>query len=356
MFKILSVFAFFLIGFLLLGCTSPQVNTVNNSDIVLDSDFSLQLLSNEGGRVDWSHSNNLIAFDKKGSNGFYSVYTINSNGSNETCISCSISDFKYNVGNPAWHPNGKYLIIQVQTKKSNIFSNLSNPGKGVSNDLFLIDSTGTHFWQLTNLSKSRYFYGVLHPHFSHDGNKIVWSELQSLNTWALKVADLYFDNGTPKLQNIKTYQPGDTARFYESHGFTLNDSAIIFSGTPYKSQSTWGNDIFTLNLSNGTVVNLTNTPKKWEEHANLSPDGKTIIYMSSDNPGYFKYDLWSMNINGTNKTKLTHFHDSNSKYFFSKVSGPADSSWNKEGTKIVFYMISDFQETSGKIYVINLKK
>jgi len=63
-----------------------------------------------------------------------------------------------------------------------------------------------------------------------------------------------------------------------------------------------------------------------------------------------------MNINGTNKTKLTHFHDSNSKYFFSKVSGPADSSWNKEGTKIVFYMISDFQETSGKIYVINLKK
>jgi hypothetical protein len=48
-----------------------------------------QELTDNGGRVSWSTSgSNLIAFDRQGSNGFYDIWTMNPDGSNQVCLTC----------------------------------------------------------------------------------------------------------------------------------------------------------------------------------------------------------------------------------------------------------------------------
>ncbi len=42
-----------------------------------------------------------------------------------------------------------------------------------------------------------------------------------------------------------------------------------------------GMDQFTLDINTDSTVNLTNSPKVWDEHGVFSPDGKKIIFMSS---------------------------------------------------------------------------
>ena len=72
--------------------------------------------SGKGGRVSWSKARNIIAYDRLGANGgFYDVWTINPDGSGDTCLTCGIAALgTKNKGNPDWHPSGNFLAIQVQ--------------------------------------------------------------------------------------------------------------------------------------------------------------------------------------------------------------------------------------------------
>lgn len=69
----------------------------------------IKTITNDGGRVDWSHSgNNLIAFDRMEEDGYYDVYVMNPDGSGEKCLTCGKQGLpqKHN-GNPAWHLSGE---------------------------------------------------------------------------------------------------------------------------------------------------------------------------------------------------------------------------------------------------------
>src|SRR5688500_7646941 len=73
-------------------------------------------LKESGGRVDWSWTSNLIAFDRLGDDGYYGVYTMKPDGSNETCLTCEKAGIipGKHKGNPAWHPSGDYLVFQAE--------------------------------------------------------------------------------------------------------------------------------------------------------------------------------------------------------------------------------------------------
>jgi len=235
----------------------------------------------------------------------------------------------------------------------NQFDNQATPGAGSLNDLWLTTADGSQFWLLHNLPNvvSRDSPGTLHPHFSHDGKRLLWAErVRGNNTvfgeWALKLADFVVTSNGPQLQNIQTFQPGEQKGFYESHGFTNDDKAILFTGNLERGQSQIGLDIYIMDLATQQVSNLTHTPNDWDEHADLSPDGTKIVWMSStgialrQQPFQLKTEFWIMNLDGSGKRQLTHFNTSGDPQFLSVPAAvPADSTWSPDGTQIIALVI-----------------
>ncbi|HEC94929.1 MAG TPA: hypothetical protein ENI45_03070 [Thermoplasmatales archaeon] len=217
---------------------------------------------------------------------------------------------------------------------------------------------------LTNLSTKKSFFdkqpytGVIHPHFSHSGKKLLWSERIAeggkWGEWALKVADFVVEEEEPRLENIRMYQPGEQHLFYESHGFSPDDKKIIFSGNLKMGQDENYLDIYTLDLETEELTRLTHSMSEWDEHAQFSPSGDKIVWMSSTRYGmnternwwkYLKTDYWMMNTDGSGKTQITFF---NQNLGDSKRIICSDCSWNPDGTKLaVTMLVCDGEEATG---------
>lgn len=305
-----------------------------------------RLVLENGGRVDWSGRNE-VATDRRGSNGFYDVYVMKPEGGGVWCVTCGgPALLHWHKGNPAWYPAGDYIVFEGQTRESRLGDELAAPGKGINNDLWLVDGNGTKFWRLTDLSGQLY-YGVLHPHFSHDGRRLVWAQFEKpggkFGMWSLKIADFGFEGGQPRLTNIQTLRPGKKPRFYESHGFTADGRKIIFSSNSDEQKET-GLDIYIMDSETGQIQNLTNSPDEWDEHAQISPDGTRIVWSSDRGQSGLGHELWTMNVDGTNKRRLTDLR--------SDGFGPGDSAWSPDGMKILVYVIGDSKETGGDDYLL----
>lgn len=320
---------------------------------------AIQVIKNEGGRVDWSPADDLIAFDSPGTDGYSDVYVMKSDGADSRCLTCEKSELPgKHMGNPAWHPSGKYVVFMAEKARHPGSSELAKPGRGTYNDLWLTDAAGLNFWRLTDLPVPP-ATSVLHPHFSNDGKMLLWAErLESgglWGVWALKIADFRMVGERPELSNLRTYQPGTTPRFYESHGFTPDDKNILFAAN-MESQSETGFDIYKMNLATGKFINLTNTPNVWDEHGQISPDGKKIVWVSSQGLKVPQLDMWIMNADGSNKRRLTYFEDKKAESFYGFTGAIADSSWSPDGKKLVAFVITDDRLSLGKTIIIDLEK
>ncbi len=299
------------------------------------------LVSAIGGRVDWSKSgNNLIAFDKVSPTGYYQVYTMNPDGSNQTCVTCSNGTLIKNNGNPAWHPSGQYLVFQGQDPTKGDVGGLVNPGAGVNNHIWVINNDGTNGRNLSLVSGVPTAIGAIHPHFSTAGAQIIWAQELNLGgadgNWAIIVADF---NGAlnPPISNIQVLQPGGSNLFYETHGFSPDDSKILYTANP-DSTTLNGNDLYTYDLHSATVLNVTNTASVYDEHGHFSPDGKKIDWISHMGLGAtptLASELWTMNPDGTNQTKLTYFNDPTAPEYIPGGAVAADSDWSPDSQKIV---------------------
>lgn len=312
-----------------------------------------RLLTPDGGRVDWSNQNR-IAFDRKGRDGFYQVWAVNPDGSGETCLTCDRPGAPAkHKGNPAWHPSGRYIVFQAEKDRVlPLLNNLAAPGRGVANDLWLMDATGHNYWKLVDVPRLP-AGGVLHPHFSRDGTKLFWTQLLKnsgkLGIWEMKVADFDAAGGTPRLTNIRSLTPGPVRKFYESHGFTPDGRKIIFTAQVETGMS----DIFETELDTGQTVNLTNTPQDWDEHSQIAPDGRRIVWASSRGTSNEFLNLWIMNGDGSEPRMLVDCHTTKGSPMYSEGIGPGDSSWSPDGKSLAVYLIADKDEKSGGIWILD---
>ena len=342
------------------GGESPSDTENNNPDTGQNIPIpAIQVIKDEGGRVDWSAANNQIVFDAPGADGYSDVYVMKDNGSGKRCITCNKEELPgKHMGNPAWHSSGKYIVFMAEKLRHSGSSELAKPGRGAYNDLWLADAEGNNFWRLTNLPVPP-ATGVLHPHFSNDGTMLLWAErLENgglWGVWALKVADFGIINGRPELSDIKTYQPGTAHRFYESHGFTPDDKNILFAAN-MEEQSETGFDIYKMNLATGKFVNLTDTPNVWDEHGQISPDGNKIVWVSSQDLKVPELDMWIMNADGSNKRRLTYFEDATAEKLYGFSGAIADSSWSPDGKKLVAFVITDDKLSLGKTIIRDLER
>ncbi|RLF39369.1 MAG: hypothetical protein DRN12_07080, partial [Thermoplasmata archaeon] len=347
---------------LFISSLSMAIQILNIVNIGYKTDFQIDvppLVRENGYRVSWSHTLNLIAFDEKQEDGYYDIYAMKPDGSDVRCLTDTSLLPKSHKGCAEWHPSGRYIVFTCQKENyfgSGIpflrkwFDKLAVPGIGFNCDLWVMDNNGTKFWRLTDIpTKQRLldkqdYTAIIHPHFSHDGSKLVWSERigsadNKWGEWCLKIADFIVDEDGPHIENIKSHQPGfNQPCFYESHGFSVDDKRIIFSGNLEPGQDENHLDIYTFDLETMVLTRLTDTMDEWDEHAHYSPDGEFIIWMSSNGYGmntredwwnYLRTEYWIMRSDGSDKRQLTFYNPNNSYRVIC-----SDCSWNADGTKI----------------------
>jgi Tol biopolymer transport system component len=325
------------------SCSANAVKNIDNLDI--------SIINKNGGRVDWSHSgNNLIAFDRMTSDGYFDVWTMKPDGGEQRCLTCDTTRLpQKHIGNPVWHPSGKFIVFQAQKRGvPKKFDPKCTPGAGALNDLWVMTSNGKNFWKIYQVSPeiSKDSQGVLHPQFSHNGENIIWSERVKANKrpfgeWVIKIANFVVINNAPKLTQIKTIRPSQTSSFYETHSFSPDDRYFLFTGN-----QDGGLEIYEYDLLAKESRRLTQAPKVWDEHAHYTLTGKKIIWMSSKgltmkiNPFQLKTEFWVMDRNGKNKRQLTYFnYPGKPHYMNQKFIVSADSSWSPDGKKLIILII-----------------
>lgn len=299
-----------------------------------------------GSRLDWCRATGEVAFDRAESDGLFDLY-VGLGAANQRCLTCTDARFPGHNGNPAWQPSGQNLVFQAQDvtlpflpiEKAAAQQKLTSPGWGTNNHLWTMSRDGKSAWLVRQIAAGQ---ATLHPHFSNDGRKLVWTEKIALvgiqEQWAIKIGDLLWENGVPRLDNITEIAPFGLGSFYETHGFSADDSRIIFTSGDVATRSL---DIYTYELAAGTVRNLTNSPGVWDEHAHMSPDGTKIVWASARDitiPRVYivpYLDYWIMDADGANPQRLTYFNEPTDSDFVQSGVVTTDLSFSADGKTLL---------------------
>jgi Tol biopolymer transport system component len=323
----------------------------------------------EGIYSKWSHTKNLIAFNKV-VNGKFEIFAMRPDGSDLKCLTCNKPELPHsNKGQPYWHASGEYIVFTAENtnyKRAGLGLGLAEmPGIGHNQNIWIMKSDGTQFWQITDYEEN---WGVFRPSFSHNGKMLYWNEEYSMEkypgvgsswkwpgssaTWLrdnpkgeewglirIKIADISFEANGPKISNIRSIVHHGLT-LLEGSGFTPDDNGFLFTSANTSEtggSAYWGGDIYTSDLNGGSVTRLTNTPYKHDENAEYSPDGKKIVWSQAKGSPGDRVDIYIMDRDGKNKTRLTYFSEpGHPEYIPDAVGGCGEIDWSPDGEKIIF--------------------
>ena len=293
-------------------------------------------LKEGGARLDWLGER--IAFDMPGPGDFFAVQVMRADGREVRCVSCGHPDLPgRHTGQPAWHPSGRWLLVQAEKREHRKvrFESVLWPGAGVLNDLWLLDLESGRATLLREVENAP-GRGTLHAHFSADGRRLSWGEMQEAGSvkkgsefgfWALMTADFVTGGAAPRLENVRAYTPGGRA-FYENHGFSPDGSRLIFTST-FEAKRRLEAHIYTLELATQRLARL--TTEGYNEHAHFSPDGRSIAWMSTHGIKGRGTDYWIMDSDGSNKRRLTWLNQRGHPHYSGERAVVADLAWRPDG-------------------------
>jgi TolB protein len=349
------IFNFF---FIVAACTTSEKEQQKVLTAPTQNMAGVTILTENGGHLAWSKKNNKIAFDRLGRDGYFDLWIMNPDGSGQKNLTTNHPQLpNKHIGQPTWHPSGKLIVIQVQKAHVPRYADTKcTPGAGTLNDLWIVTQDGKRVWKIHSVRNevSKDAAGVLHPHFSHDGTKLFWAERIKSNNrafgeWKLRIADFHFSQTSgPRLGKIRNYNPGGGSSFFESHNFSPDDQHVLFTGNQDGPL-----EIYEMNVNSGAVKRLTHhSAYTWDEHAHYSPDGKTIIWMSSKGlrftvkPFHLEAEFWIMNRSGSHKQQLTWFHTPDHPHYLDKpFAVAADFDWSPDGSQIVGLVLTNMPDT-----------
>ncbi len=311
---------------------------------------SIKRLTDHGGRLAWytGQAHELIAYDAviDTETAATEVFVRQPDGSGARCVTCKMVFPKGGgfVGQPAWHPDGKHLVIQVENGNSK-HTRFNHMSWGIDADLWLISLDGE---RAERIWTSEPGHAALHPHFSEDGRFLVfaernptpritrrlfhpWSAVSGQNPWDgwtihVATADITVP-GEEMLSNHRRLNPSGRG-FYETHSVSGN-GRIVYSFTP--DGAPYVDDIFETDVAGQRTRRLINSPATWDEHGAFSPDGRNLAFISSRaDPKWRAPDSRA----NTLTTEL----------FMKSSDGTIHqlTSFNKEGNRPLRYLVSDF--------------
>ena len=279
------------------------------------------------------------------------------------CVSCVTAGLPTNnVGQPAWHPGGRYLVVQAekQTHPGLPCGAGTHPGAGVYNDLWSIDTQTLSAVRIVDLPTDPN-RGILHPHFSADGAQLSWSEMiegasatdgEEFGIWELKVADVAIESGQVALSNIRTFTPNGR-RWYENHGFSPDGQRVIFTSSEPDLPVNLATNIYTMTVATGAIADKLTTTA-YNEHAIFSPDGEHVIWMSGDNV-FVATDWWVMNADGSDKRQLTRLSDPASDHYQGTNTIAADFAWGDDSRILGYAHSAGLFPFFERIYLLELE-
>ena len=268
-----------------------------------------------------------VAYCKKDSKGYYKIYLSDTLGNNETPLCFEGWNKERHHWCEEWHPSGKYLFCYIE--KSDYVKEKSHkrkpvdatPGYGAYTDIWLVTRDGKKAWKLTDLP-NEYKYALIHGAISPDGSLFAWSERISAPKFTSKnmaaggydlcVANFVFDS-IPHFENIKRYRPGNNLGANELDAISPDNTLLSFYST-FETKNLFNTPIYTLNLITGEIKKL--TEKSFSQAATFTPDGNKLVYMTGDGCDIFPLQLqgadwWIMNIDGSDKKRLTWMNKKN---------------------------------------------
>ncbi len=277
--------------------------------------ITYQVFQKDAFGVDWSKPNDLIAFNAKGSDGLFHIYTVRPDGTDRRQLGAGSASFpQRTTGSPVWSPSGR-LVAFVAEKSSHPGNSVGDtPGWGSYSDLWVATADGSRAWQLTDVPADK-DHGTIIPGFSPDGRLLEWTERTAAGKaldpdrfagfWVVKVANFDVDlDGTPSLSDIRTVSPAGGA-FNESGGFSADSASLVFT-SDFETRNFWKCQIYRLDLNSGATNRLT-TGDSYNEHPRYTPDGQVLWMTNADNPSRGT-DWWTMDPDGSNPQRLSDFN------------------------------------------------
>lgn len=219
----------------------------------------------------WSPDGKRIAFVSR-RDGNLEIYVMDADGSNQTRLTNTPEgEFR-----PRWSPDGTRII----------FSRMIKPGL---HDLFVMNVDGSEVTRLTDTPDADEEY----PDFSPDGQKIVFSR---------------FGSGTPGIyvvdadgSNVRLLQAGPL----HFPRWSPDGKFIAFDGEPAGCKF----EIYVMKADGTDMRQVTEHPKGcggMNKTPSWSPDGKRLVYYSTDRFGPGGFDIFVIQVDGTGETALTH--------------------------------------------------
>ncbi len=305
----------------------------------------IRVLRRGGGRVDWSQQGDWIAYDEANSQGVYDLYVMNAVSGSERCLTCDQYDLrKIHSLSPVWHPSGDYLVFQVQDRPRRVrldTLDLATPHRGLHGDLWAISRDGKDIWQLTQIAANG--GAVIDPHFSHEADRLVWSErLENYRGrwgyWSLRVAGFEIKRGLPRLGKVRTFRPQTPPGFVVANGFTPDDRGLLLSAEA-------GGDILRLDMESGTSEHLTATPDHRDELVSTAPRSDRLVWVSDRGIARrrgqrlpYRGDLWFMSESERTQERLTFFNHPKSDHTLGEALID-DLAWSPQGDRLVLHVV-----------------
>lgn len=336
--------------------------------------------------IAWSADGQSLIVDRQGINQFYQVFVLPLDGEGKASSAITAnrsSSSRCHNGNAAWHPDKEHIVFCGQNTDSSEFTR-SVPSYGLQCNLWLTTSSGERFWPLTYMLTSfNSPKGVSMPRFSPDGKLLFWTGCLGATAkgsiWgdrALFLAESDFIGRRPRLINQQNFQPGAQHDFYESYGFSPDGKWLLFAGNMTPDQQWFGMDICKMELANVypnqskmTPIMLTNTPFVWDRYASFSPNGKKIIWSSSEGNSvpylglggarwqqFMQSDLWIMDSDGKEKRRLTGFNNRRASEYAGRKCYVGMSAWHPTQDKIALVLHYEIRNANMEsvAYIIEL--
>jgi Tol biopolymer transport system component len=277
--------------------------------------ITYQVFEKDASGGDWSHINDRIAFNAKGSDGIFHIYSVRPDGSDRQQLGAGSATFpQRTTGTPVWSPSGRFVAFVAEKSSHPGNSVGATPGWGSYSDLWVATADGARAWQLTDVPTDK-DHGTIIPEFSPDGRLLEWTERTAAakaldpsrfaGFWVIKLADFNVaDDGTPALSGIRTVSPPGDA-FNETGGFSADSSSLVFTSS-FETHNFWKSQIYRLDLNSGVTTRLTKGDS-YNEHPRYTPDGQVLWMTNADNPSRGT-DWWTVNPDGSNPQRLSDFN------------------------------------------------